>query len=296
MDRMRRSRLQRRGFTLFEVLLALGLTVLLMAAVYSAINVYQHLATAGRDNVERLQIVRALQRRMTVDVRSVLFSEPEEEAEEGDADDAMTTDAAEAEGETTTVAEVTNPEEAIAGFAQGVIGDANSLVLNLSLPPRGAAYSDPFDQDLNRQSSDLVSVTYLLSSPDGGSLQSAVHSRLGKTGLARLAGDRMKIDAEDISGNVDLLAGTAVMLAPEVTSLQFQYFDGVEWIDAWDTSTSQTLPRAIAVKMFIAKLLADGTTQTDADGKGIGKWFRFVIAVPSADPTPPEALEILDGL
>lgn len=283
----------RRGFTLYEVLLALSLTILLMAAVYSSINMYHLLATTGRDDAERLQVVRAVQRRMTVDIRSVLFSEPEEEEEGG----AMEAGAAAAEGATTTTTTTTtNPAEGVATSAKGIVGDAKSLVLNLSLPPRGATYSDPFDQNLASQSSDLVSVTYLIASPDGGNLHSAVHKKLGnRSGLARLAGDRMKIDAEDISGNVELLAGTAVLLAPEITQMEFSYFDGSQWLESWSTPDSGTLPRAIAVKLFISKLLADGTPQTDADGKAVGNWYRIVIAVPSADPSPPEALEILNG-
>ena len=50
----------RSAFTLLEILLALGLTALLLGAIFSAITLYAKLATAGRDETERLRLARIL--------------------------------------------------------------------------------------------------------------------------------------------------------------------------------------------------------------------------------------------
>src|SRR5438132_12359010 len=58
----------RQGFTLLEVLLAAAIGVLLMAALYVAMQVQLDHAQAGRDAVEQSLLVRALLRRMSNDI------------------------------------------------------------------------------------------------------------------------------------------------------------------------------------------------------------------------------------
>src|SRR5262245_18767668 len=58
----------RRGFTLLEVLLAAAIGVLLMAALYVAMEVQLDHARAGREAVEQSLLVRALLRRMSNDI------------------------------------------------------------------------------------------------------------------------------------------------------------------------------------------------------------------------------------
>ena len=62
-----------RGFTLFEVLIALSLSLMLIAAIYSGLNLYWRYSSAGQADVERAQLARAVMRRIELDVRSVMF-------------------------------------------------------------------------------------------------------------------------------------------------------------------------------------------------------------------------------
>ena len=66
-------RKRRSGFTLLEVVLALGLSSLLMAAIYSALQMHWSYSLAGQVEMERAQVARALFRRIEVDLRSVIF-------------------------------------------------------------------------------------------------------------------------------------------------------------------------------------------------------------------------------
>jgi hypothetical protein len=72
------------------------------------------------------------------------------------------------------------------------------------------------------------------------------------------------------------------MLAPEVKSLQFRYFDGTNWADTWDstvigddTITPIGSPRAIEVRIGV---LPPG----GKDGDEL-KYFRQVILITTAN-------------
>jgi prepilin-type N-terminal cleavage/methylation domain-containing protein len=63
------------GFTLIEVLLAIGLSVLLLGAISGAIDTYWRLSTAGRDGVERAQLARAIFDRIRREIRPLSLPE-----------------------------------------------------------------------------------------------------------------------------------------------------------------------------------------------------------------------------
>ena len=68
---------RRRGFTLFEVVVALALSVLLLAGVYAGMDLYWRFSTTGQEEVERAQIARAVLRQIETDLRSVVYQSPE---------------------------------------------------------------------------------------------------------------------------------------------------------------------------------------------------------------------------
>src|SRR5262249_45341400 len=67
-----RYRPPRSGFTLLEVMLAAAIGVLLMAGLYTALNLTLSHAQAGRDKVEQSTVARSLFRRISSDVRTHL--------------------------------------------------------------------------------------------------------------------------------------------------------------------------------------------------------------------------------
>ncbi|MFN9717097.1 MAG: type II secretion system protein GspJ [Planctomycetota bacterium] len=62
-----------KGFTLFEMLIAVGLCTLLMMAVYAALQIYFDLQLDSHEEVTRQQVARALLRSMTRDIQSTVF-------------------------------------------------------------------------------------------------------------------------------------------------------------------------------------------------------------------------------
>ena len=212
--------LQSSGFTLLEVILALGLTSLLLAAIYSALDLYWKYTTIGHQQVERAQIARAVFQKITHDLHCVTFAQKTTEEE--------STDSSEEETDAVEI-QVTNSDDAYTAGNIGVYGDTQSLVLHTSRPARQPML---VSQAINENSSpssqsDLLSVSYFLAIAGSEGLQGVVGDRFrnssgqGDTtqGLARLAGDRLAMSKADESADLDQLAQQSQLLAREISSL-----------------------------------------------------------------------------
>src|SRR5690606_39947703 len=79
----------------------------------------------------------------------------------------------------------------------------------------------------------------------GGNIYASTES--GAQGLVRLAGDRFLLDQADTSLDMQTMAQYAELVAPEVNYLGFRYFDGLQWVDTWDSSLLGGLPRAVEI-------------------------------------------------
>jgi hypothetical protein len=63
----------------------------------------------------------------------------------------------------------------------------------------------------------------------------------------RAESDRAVSAWGEVNGSTESIYGSAKLLAAEVTSLQFQYYDGVEWLPEWNSDELGGLPLAIEV-------------------------------------------------
>ena len=275
----RRHPSKRSGFTLLEVLLALALGVLLLSAVYSAIELHWKTADTGQIDMQRSQVARALLNQMAIDIRSVIFTEPDEYATNDDEDEDSET---EGDSEDETVVEVIDPTVAYTESSVGVFGDSQTLVLHISKPIKDASYE---------AGSDLRSVSYFLAGSGSGTLQELASIKAVEddedssgTGLARMEGDRLSMQFSDAEGDVESMVEQTQLLAEEVAGLSFEYFDGFDWLDAWDSLEMAALPTAIRVTIefhpvenepdsFLQKYASYSTNQ-----------FSLVVALPLAKP------------
>lgn len=288
----RRRRSSSAGFTLFEVILAIGLTTILLAAIYSALDLYWKYTTIGQQQVERAQIARAVFQKITHDLHSVTFIQNTAEEEEASSSDSE---------ETSDVVEiqVTNPDDAYTSGNIGVYGDAQSLVLHTSRPARQAMFVSQSASSTGLQS-DLLSISYFLAVSGSEGLAGAVGDRLGDTngqgnatqGLARLEGDRLSMTSADESGDLEQLAAQSELLAPEIGSLQFQYFDGTDWLEVWDSVEYGTVPQAVKVTIgFRNDENEGGLNITNAKINGYENAYTMVIALPLALPAILQTIE-----
>ncbi|HBH51551.1 MAG TPA: hypothetical protein DDY91_06615 [Planctomycetaceae bacterium] len=389
----------RRGFTLFEVVVALALSVLLLAGVYAAMDLYWRFSTTGQEEVERAQIARAVLRRIETDLRSVVYQSPEmteaakaavpaggTAASGGAASTSRTGSGGSTGGGTSTGAAGSmggsssgrsgstgttggmgggsaggassgrtgaggssgggggTPAGSSGGTASGgsrgasggsgsggtsggtstggssggggtasggmgsggtasggtgtgqvagggapvsgLFGTFDSLRLTAAAPSRRAVYV-PLGQQIpgRARTSDLLTVGYQLG--DANQTMTAQPS-----GLARMEGDRMLLDLAQQNGDTQTQMASLQMLAPEVSSLTFAYYDGYQWRSDWDSSTFGGLPMAVEVLVDIttpprvfrpgfAASTRQPTTQT----------FRLVVALPLAKAIDTSTLE-----
>jgi hypothetical protein len=129
-------------------------------------------------------------------------------------------------------------------FPLGVQGDSGQLTLYVSKVPGEIYGNNPGEAGM--VTSDLRRITYWLASSGSG-----------------LARQEVKlVTSDDATNNMPPNIGdeTPFILAPEVRSLSFSYFDGTSWQDTWDSTamgadgiTPMGSPRAIAITIGVAQ-------------------------------------------
>ncbi|QDV20735.1 Pseudopilin GspJ [Gimesia panareensis] len=284
----------RSGFTLLEVILAIGLTSLLLAAIYAALDLYWKYTTLGHKQVEQAQIARAVFQKLSHDLHCVTYRLDTAE-EDAESSDSSSTSDTETEETTTIEIQVTSTDDAYTSGNIGVYGDSQSLVLHTSRPARQPLLISQNSTQGTTASvrSDLLSVSYFLAVAGMGGLQGAAGDQFrnasGSTddvqGLSRLEGDRLSMSMADQSADLEQLASQSVLLAPEISSLQFQYFDGSDWLDLWDSTEYGTVPQAIKVTIGFRndEQLTD-LIPANEKINGFTNTYSMVIALPLALP------------
>jgi hypothetical protein len=301
----------RRGVTLLELILAISLGLLLIGGIYAAIDQSARQANIGKVEIERLQIARAVLRRIELDLRAAMFSvetaisdgasvgansvstedSESDSGADGESEEDSGTGLSEgtsgtSDGSTTTTIVADEDSESVWTGSLGIRGTANELWIDLSHSRRSLSFTTSAVNAV----SDLKTVTYFLSnsSQPAENLEASpvmVYDADG-IGLGRSEGDRSILRAANAAGGA--LPGTAQVLAPEINQLQFRYFDGVSWSANWDSATSGALPRAVEITIgfeapenvsgYLGNSEVSPTTQT----------FRLVVAIPVSDPLPAE--------
>jgi len=286
--------MNRRGFSLLELVVALSLSVLLLAGIYAGLDLFWRYSTTGQEEIERAQIARAVLRQIEADLRGIVFK-PGDPASAGTPTAGETTPGAatavtpgtEFGGTMTggdpaasagTTAPGTLATDSVAAIA-GLVGDFQSLKLTTSNPARGGVYA-PLGSDLSGRvrSSDMLTVGYQL----GDSVAAAA----APTGLGRFESDRLLASLAEAQGDVGFLSNNLRIVAPEVTSLQFAYFDGYNWLGEWDSSMLGGVPTAV-------EIIIEVTTPPRGSRPGFAaakrtataQTFRLVVALPLAKAT-----------
>lgn len=278
---MRRRR--RSAFTLLEVLLASVIAVLLMSALYVAVDIQIRQSRHGREVIEQSTLARALLTRMAADITQSLAPPlPDTSASSTTGTTASatatTTGTASATGSGTTDTSTTATQQAAATGTTstafpvnlGVQGDNTQVTLTISRVPQ-----EVFQPDENGQTpltSDLRKVMWWLSSTG--------------TGLARYE-FRVATADETQSAPQDLGDEASYIIAEEVRSLQIQYFDGSTWLDSWDGSIpvdGGTSPKGppLLISIRIGICPPGVLNPTDAEIK----YYRHVISLPTANGLP----------
>lgn len=173
-----------------------------------------------------------------------------------------------------------------------MFGDAQTLVVHCSLPSRGTnlgtgSASNASGTVAGYFGGDMQSVAYFLAgsgSTLAQQLSGSSTSSLGQAiGLARLQGDRMAMQAADESGDLSSMASGVKLLAPEVASISFEYFDGVSWTTTWDSATSNSIPNAVRITIDFQPPVATGGWYARPVSASTDR-FQHTVALPLAQP------------
>jgi type II secretory pathway pseudopilin PulG len=150
----------------------------------------------------------------------------------------------------------------------GLYGNQYELMIDVSRLPRPDQYytqqSSTLDTQMPDVPSDIKSVLYYVQASgnssgiqdplQNGSLtgipveaNSADAIKAGG-GLVRRQLDRAVTQWANEQGQSDRLMRTGELLAPEVVSLEFNYYDGTQWLTQWDSS-QQNLPMVVKIQV-----------------------------------------------
>lgn len=224
---------KRAGFTLVEVLAALVLGAILLAAVYSTLDIMMRSIRVGKEAVQSLQVIRGTAIRLQTDIRqnlSLLISAPSVQqalAAAANATSSSSSSGTGTTGTTGTTEGTSTPEPGQFNFS--VQGDEFSLTLYGSQTPQ---FSRLDAETPNSVYSDLRTISY--------------YCQPG-TGLVR------KETLNVLSGSTDSSdASHEEILAPEVQEMSFQYFDSSthSWMTSWD-GTTMGPPAAIEITLTV---------------------------------------------
>ncbi|MFL5328032.1 MAG: prepilin-type N-terminal cleavage/methylation domain-containing protein [Gemmataceae bacterium] len=251
----------RDGFTLLEVLMALAISVLLMAALYVSMDVLLRYAQAGRERVDEAVLARALLQRIRSDVSSAITPIQGSATSTSSAGPTPATGTAAA---TTTTDTPTVSLDAVTPFNAGIQGEIDRLTMWVTRVP--GQNRPGTEADTPNGGPDVHRVTYWLA---------------GDKGLASQDISRVTADDSSIPLPPDVSDDAITIVAPEVTSLEFHYFDGTAWQDSWDGTAmsadgSTPLGPPKAVKVIIGIKAPNGKAKT----------YEHVIAIQTANAQP----------
>lgn len=286
----------RRGFTLLEILIALGLMVFLVGAISQAISMYSTLSTLGREETEQSQIGRAVLGKMARDIKSVTFTKlPEMEMSTDDlgGEEAMEEGGGDLGDFLDEEDDLSSDSGPAPATATGLIGTVEELTLHIRRVDRVTQYI-PSEEAVSPRDriNDQLTIKYFLAKPGGGGVsgqfarkaQGPAAAIKDVVGLARTEGDRTSlskaIDEEQIDPQVD----ATKLIAAEVIALRFRYFSNGQWYDEWDSTELNKMPQAVEVKISVQLQPEEERSRFEAvdpnEEEGLIREYVRVVAIP----------------
>ncbi len=311
-------------------MLALSLIVVATALIGSLMQMYaRNFATRGED-IRRMQLARSILNMIAEDLRAVVTVQEYDASvlqqqlgsggggSGGESASAGGTGEAAGAGASGSGASGAGASEA--GTAEGGSADASAvtavvrepglygtqydLTLDVSRLPRADEYIPAAGAlvaaTLTDVPGDIKTVTYFVQSPSMtgvGDTMDAFNDPTMVTngltgGLVRRALDRAIMAYAEETGDTTRLLQTGELIAPEVVSLEFAYFDGTQWLYDWD-STTQSLPWLVQITLGIQSATGEAEGAMNA-GVSLGSMtaeqqatagvqvFELIVAIPGA--------------
>jgi type II secretory pathway pseudopilin PulG len=285
------------GFTLLEVVLAIGLCGAVMALLTTAIDLYLVRVDTSRTQVETAQLARALLNQIADDLRAVRYSTPSL---------SVSSSPGGTGGQTS------------GGSGTGTGSGSSSTALETGVAPDLGIYGTLTELRIARAASRswrqiTVPSTQLLTDSDPQDMPQTVEyffveGRVmpsvqfaaggvtadtpleGYTGLYRRQTPTAAMTAPATGFTSNDTSGPADLLAPEVVQVAFLYSDGTQWYEQWDSSTQQALPVAVEIKVSLFSDVfsdkpAERALDEEARRRDPTRWVehRLLVRIPQLD-------------
>lgn len=293
-DRKAVHRPARLAYTLIELLLALGLSVVVVTTIAMAIQIYLVALAKQQFVVEQKQVARSILAMIENDLRAGIQYKANDYS---GLDNLLQTQLLMMNGGASEDEE-SEPESLIVeedvAFRPTMLGSESVIMIDISRLPRLDQYNPLIASDdaLVQSPSDVKSLTYFVSLTDGG-VEQAIDFAESKApgGLYRREIDRA---VAEFMGDTELLSSPdkfTKLIAPEVAQISFRYYDGEDWQTEWDSAENGGFPVAIEVSLVIdsdrSTVGSDGYSYSGADGEMM-QVYRTVVDLPVAEPTASE--------
>lgn len=298
---------RRDGFTLLETILSVALTAIIASLIASAINFHLRQLTTRRTQTEEAQLARALLRRIADDLRATVvyrpadFSTVEElsasfEAAEGLLSGEETPEEADLDSDSESGSGDDIATSVIPSANPGLFGNQYELQVDVSRIPRYeefAMVSQYGDPNQMGSLSDIKTISYFMAG--GGATSGAANATgfattspgaVDQGGLARRVVDRGTSRYATENGIFALLDDNVEVFAPEVASIEFAYFDGLQWTLEWDSELRGGIPLAIEITLIFmpADQREEEMSMTELSASQIdpNDIYRLVVHLPNS--------------
>ncbi len=273
--------MRNRGFTLMEIVLAIGLSGAVLGLLTMSINLYLLRVDASRSQVETAQLARTLLNLLANDLQATRYFSASSSS-----------------------SSVSDFEGGTAGnyAPQGIVGTTTELRIDRSavwqwehvtrlVEARDANIETDFVPDPMAMPQ---TVRYLLGEGDellADKLAAAgVSERPLPSSYAGLYREQLSTAAwleQNFAGAIPLAGedtGDAELIAPEVVDITFEYFDGQVLRTEWDSSLEEGLPQGVEIRLTLLEHpLEQSSTRTTRDRdelrdskKNLVEYRRFV--------------------
>ncbi len=302
---------RRSAFTLLEVVLTLSMAVVLMALVGAALQFYTTNISVRDADVRRVHLASSILQMISDDLRAALqgstfdsttletFLKAAAPTDAGAATAALDPAAAATLG--TSAADETTAESpdlvtsTLTLTKPGLIGNQSQLQFDISRLPRLEQWTQTFSTTpgvIADIPSDTKTVTYYVQAagtiagvmdPLQGYLPTAESggTQAAAGGLVRREIDRAASNWATESGGLTGLMMTGDLIATEVTSISFEYYDGSIWQMQWNSDDAGNMPQAVRITLTLSEANATGNTASLADGKTVsGRSFTHTVKLP----------------
>lgn len=289
---------KRPGYTLLEVILASMLTAVVLLILATSMHIQFRAFDSGRSQVAEAQLARVLLHRIRDDLRALLPPQeasgsagPAGEGTGPDAGGAALEEGADAE----MTAGLTDDQSSLvddmpsAAESPGVYGEFDCLRVDVVRAKRRDAVSADVSAGgvtPSQTQGEIDTIVYYVVSSETLGTAGSAETDAPAGGLVRRELSRPTAAYAADSGMLEYYDETITPLAPEVTAIEFRYHDGQDWVEAWDSSESGGLPKAIEIRLYFApKAQTTGMTTAalaqaaGATDEGSETQYRLVVPV-----------------